>query len=320
VRKVFNIILSLLFILTLGTSSVKGLNNLCKVEFIILGTSQDAGSPQIGINNDPAWGNVSSRNTATSAALINRHTQDRYLFEATPDIREQLFRLDKISTSLNGQPLGLSGVFITHAHIGHYAGLMFTGHESAGTNGLNVFVMPRMEKFLRNNGPWSQLVDYNNIEISPLAEQVAIELFGGITVKPYQVPHRDEFSETVAFEIKSSNKSVLFLPDIDSWEEWSSEYGHNLQERVSAVDLAFLDATFFDDNELPGRDMSKIPHPRMVETMEIFDNLPESQKDKVYFIHLNHTNPARFSTSTAYKDIIERGYKIANSNDRFCLD
>ena len=293
-RKVFNIILSLLFILTLGTSSVKGLNNLCKVEFIILGTSQDAGSPQIGINNDPAWGNVSSRNTATSAALINRHTQDRYLFEATPDIREQLFRLDKISTSLNGQPLGLSGVFITHAHIGHYAGLMFTGHESAGTNGLNVFVMPRMEKFLRNNGPWSQLVDYNNIEISPLAEQVAIELFGGITVKPYQVPHRDEFSETVAFEIKSSNKSVLFLPDIDSWEEWSSEYGHNLQERVSAVDLAFLDATFFDDNELPGRDMSKIPHPRMVETMEIFDNLPESQKDKVYFIHLNHTNPARF--------------------------
>jgi pyrroloquinoline quinone biosynthesis protein B len=312
--------LSFLPVILLGTSSAQSLNSPCNVEFVILGASQDAGSPQIGVNDDPAWRNVLYRNTATSAAIINRKTKDRYLFEATPDIKEQLFSLDKISTPLNGYPLGISGIFITHAHIGHYAGLMFLGHESAATKSLNVFAMPRMEKFLRNNGPWSQLVDYKNIEISPLADQTLVELAGGIKVKPYQVPHRDEFSETVAFEVKSPKKSVLFLPDIDSWAEWKSEYGHSLQERVAAVDLAFLDATFFDNNELPGRDMSEIPHPRIVETMEVFDNLPESEKNKVYFIHLNHTNPARFFSSSAYKDISERGYKIANSNDSFCLD
>ena len=291
----------------------------CGIEFIILGTAQDAGAPQIGNNDDPAWRDSSLKGHATSAALVNHKSGARYLFEATPDMREQLYRLDEIAPTKTDTPLGLSGVFLTHAHIGHYAGLIFAGHESAGTKRLNVYAMPRMSDYLRSNGPWSQLVEFGNIALQPLAASEAKALPGGLSVTPYQVPHRDEFSETVGFEISGGSKSVLFLPDIDSWDEWES-YGQRIEARVAAVDYAFLDASFYDDNELPGRDMSAIPHPRLKGSMDRFDKLPRAEREKVRFIHFNHTNPARFEGSEVSKEITRRGYKRAKASERYCLD
>ena len=291
----------------------------CSAEFIILGTAQDAGAPQIGNSNDPAWQDASLKGHATSAALVDYKTGARYLFEATPDMREQLYTLDEIFPPTNDDPLGLSGVFLTHAHIGHYAGLMFVGHESAGTKGLNVYAMPRMGDYLQSNGPWSQLVDFGNIKLQPLAAGKTTALKGGLSVTPYQVPHRDEFSETVGFEISSGSNSVLFLPDIDSWDEWEG-YGQTIEARLAAVDYAFLDATFYDDNELPGRDMSAIPHPRLKGSMDRFDSLPQAERDKVRFIHFNHTNAARFKDSDISKEISRRGYKLAKAGERYCLD
>ncbi|MEP3889235.1 MAG: MBL fold metallo-hydrolase [Hellea sp.] len=292
----------------------------CSAEFIILGTAQDAGAPQIGNSGDPAWRDAALRGHAASAALVDYQSGARYLFEATPDMREQLHMLDGMAPPQNAAPLGLSGVFLTHAHIGHYAGLMFAGHESAGTKSLNVYAMPRMTDYLKQNGPWSQLVEYGNIKLQPLTAGTAAKLADDVRVTPYQVPHRDEFSETVGFEIMARDKAVLFLPDIDSWAEWEQAYGQTIEARLSAVDYAFLDATFYDDNELPGRDMSAIPHPRLKGSMDRFDKLPKSEQSKVRFIHLNHTNPARFETSDVSQKIARRGYKLAKAGERYCLD
>ncbi len=121
----------------------------CDVEFVILGIGQDGGAPQIGNPDDPAWTNSSLKLWAASGALIDHRHSSRYLFEATPDLREQMNLLDSISDG-GSAPLGLSGVFLTHAHIGHYAGLMFVGHESIGTQGLKVFSLPRMQNYLEN--------------------------------------------------------------------------------------------------------------------------------------------------------------------------
>ena len=59
-------------------------------------------------------------------------------------------------------------IYITHAHIGHYTGLMYFGREALGAKDLMVRVLPRMSNFLQNNGPWSQLVDINNIKIKEI--------------------------------------------------------------------------------------------------------------------------------------------------------
>ncbi len=290
----------------------------CHIEFIILGTGQDAGAPQIGNADDPAWKDSKQRLTATSAALIDHRNDRRYLFEATPDISEQINLLDTLSPSQNG-PLGLSGVFITHAHIGHYAGLMMFGREAAGAKGLDVYAMPRMEGYLKNNGPWDQLVTLNNIVINSIADRKSVTLSDGLSITPYRVPHRDEYSETVGFVINTPDKNALFLPDIDSWAEWERDFNIRIADMVAQVDVAYLDATFFSDSELPGRDMSLIPHPRVTQSMDMFDALPDDVKSKVRFIHMNHTNPLRFENSPEARQVRERGYSAAKSGDRFCL-
>jgi pyrroloquinoline quinone biosynthesis protein B len=290
----------------------------CEVEFIVLGVGQDAGIPQIGNSDDPAWRNPAAARFASSAALVDHTTGKRYLFEATPDIRAQLKMLDDMAPSDVG-PLGLSGIFLTHAHIGHYAGLMFVGHESASTRDLPVYAMPRMVNYLSSNGPWDQLVRYQNISLQGMVADQPVRLGEALTVTPMKVPHRDEYSETVGFRIETAESALLFLPDIDSWARWETEYDTSIETVARDTDYLFVDATFFDNNELPGRDMSKIPHPRVTETMERFTEAPDDIKSRIHFIHFNHTNPLRDSTSAQSRLVRQNGFNIAAEGQRLCL-
>ncbi|NNE58069.1 MAG: MBL fold metallo-hydrolase [Hellea sp.] len=299
----------------------------CAVEMVVLGVGQDAGAPQLGNPDDPAWSDPSKRLYATSLALIDHENQKRYLFEATPDIREQMQMLDRIATPNLDGPY-LDGIFLTHAHIGHYAGLMFLGRESMGARGVPVYVMPRMKEFLETSGPWSQLVELGNIELHSISDIKKFQ--NDVEIIASNVPHRDEYSETVSFIIARPEMTVFFVPDIDSWSElaksFEQEYGIKistrelLQSYLDVTNYAFLDATFYDDNELPGRDMSEIPHPRVTETMDLIDAAgDESLKEKIRFIHINHTNPLRDTSSDAYREMTRRGYKLAYRGERFCL-
>ncbi|HYE41876.1 MAG TPA: MBL fold metallo-hydrolase [Caulobacteraceae bacterium] len=290
--------------------------NTCPVELVVLGTAQDGGAPQIGHDADPAWADPSLRRTATSLGVVDRASGKRWLFDATPDLREQLHRFDQVAPAPDPNH-GLDGVFLTHAHMGHYTGLMFFGHESMGAKALPVWAMPRMADYLTTNGPWSQLVRYGNIALKPLADRRPVDL-GAIAVTPLLVPHRQEFSEVVGFRIQGPNRSALFIPDIDSWEQWDAA-GVRIEEEIAKVDVAWLDATFYAQGELPGRDMSKVPHPLVTHSMTRFAALPAAERSKVRFIHLNHTNPARFPDSEARRAVEAAGFRVAEEMERLCL-
>lgn len=290
----------------------------CSAELVVLGTSQDAGTPQIGHPEDPAWRNPALRATAASLALIDHATGKRYLFDATPDLREQLQWLDTHDPA-KGRGLGIDGIFLTHAHIGHYAGLMFLGRESAGSQGIPVYAMPRMAKFLTDNGPWGQLVALGNITLKPLSEGTPATLESGIAVTPYAVPHRDEYSETVGLMIAGTTARALYLPDIDSWELWESRMHIRIEDMIARADVAYIDATFFDDSELPPAVAAKVPHPRITASMARFAALPAAVRARIRFIHLNHTNPARFADSAARAKIEAAGFGVAELGERFCL-
>ncbi len=290
----------------------------CPIELIVLGIGQDAGAPQIGNGDDPAWTRPELAMLATSLGVIDKTRGERYLFEASPDVTAQLAALDRIAPGSTGG-LGLDGIFLTHAHIGHYAGLIYLGREAAGAQGIDVYAMPRLADFLETNGPWEQLVTLGNIVLTRLTDREPLRLSDDLSVTPYRVPHRDEYSETVGYIIDGPDKRVLFVPDIDSWQDWEDKYATRIEDMIARVDVAYLDATFFDDDELPGRDMSLIPHPRVAASMDRFDALAEAERAKVRFIHLNHTNPARDPASAASRSIQARGYTIARRGDRLCL-
>jgi pyrroloquinoline quinone biosynthesis protein B len=284
------------------------------VEFFVLGTAQDGGAPQMGRNDDPAWRDASLKRSATCLGLVDRASGKRWLFDATPDIREQLHRFDFVAP-----PQGriLDGIFLTHAHVGHYTGLIFFGHESIGARDLPLHVMPRMADYLSANGPWSQLVRLGNVALCRLEDRAPVPL-GRVTVTPFLVPHREEFSEVVGFRIDGPAKKVLFIPDIDRWEDWDA-LGVRIEDEIAKADIAYLDGTFFADGELGGRDMSKVPHPTIASSMARFATLAVSEKAKIRFIHLNSTNPARFADSDARRAILAKGFSVAEEMERLAL-
>jgi len=275
---------------------------------IVLGIAQDAGYPQAGCEKECCktyWEGKEEKKHITCLALVDRKESKYWLFEATPDITQQLKNVQQYIPSLSDY--SPNGIFISHAHIGHYTGLMQLGREVMGAKDVPVWAMPRMDSFLRNDGPWSQLVSLNNIRLNKLKEDSAVQLGSSLKVTPVRVPHRDEFSETVGFVIESDNKKILFIPDIDKWEKWERD----IAEQIKDADVALLDGTFYKNGELPGRDMSEVPHPFVQESLKKFSTLSSAEKSKIVFIHFNHTNPLMKKNSAEKQVVTEQGYKVA---------
>lgn len=283
---------------------------------LVLGIGQDAGVPQAGFHDHPGWTDPDAAHFATSLGLVDPVSGQKWLFEATPDFRRQWYVLEKAAPSSGA--IAPDGIFLTHAHIGHYAGLMFLGHESMGTNDVSVYAMSKMADFLEINGPWDQLVRFQNIRLRRMGENVPIQLTRDIRVVPFLVPHRQEYSEVVGYRIIGPNRTVLFIPDIDSWEEWDV-LGHRIEGVLESVDIAFVDGSFFANGEIPGRNMSDFPHPFITHTMHRLAALPENQRNKVYFIHLNHTNLALDPDSEAAQAVREAGFHLAMPLQRIDL-
>ena len=274
----------------------------------ILGVVQDGGMPHLG-NNKTCCENIKKDKYVTSLMLMNNENNESFLFDASPDINKQLnFMGDRIKKDLKG-------IFLTHAHIGHYTGLMYFGREALNSKLVNVYAMPRMKKFLEENGPWSQLVSLQNISIIELSNESKISIDSNVIVQPVEVPHRAEFSETVGYKIYGPNKTALFIPDIDKWYLWEK----SIVDEIKQVDYAIIDATFYDSKEVNYRDISEIPHPFVTESMDLFDSIDIKEKNKIYFIHLNHTNPLINKDSYQYKLVRSKGYNVAEEGMKLNL-
>ena len=283
---------------------------------VVLGIAQDAGYPQAGCQKAccaEVWDHPQQRRAPACLAIVDPQSSQSWLIEATPDFKNQLRRLERLTPG-DGSPIP-TGIFLTHAHIGHYSGLTQLGREVIGAGGVPVYAMPRMETFLRSNGPWDQLVSLQNISLRQLHADSTIRLNERLAITPFPVPHRDEYSETVGFRIDGPQRSALFIPDIDKWEKWERP----VEALIGETELAFLDGTFYAEGEIPGRNMAEIPHPFIRESMARFATLPTAEKSRIYFIHLNHTNPALHPDSDARKKIQQEGFRIAEELEIFGL-
>jgi len=270
--------------------------------------AQDGGAPHAGCEKpccNRLWDTPQEWRRVVCLGVVDPDSGERWLIEATPDLPAQLHQL----LALKGRQgnATLTGVVVTHAHIGHYTGLMYFGREAMSTQGMQVFAMPRMVSFLEHNGPWDQLVQLGNISLLPMEDGRSFSLNERIQVQPFVVPHREEYSETVGLRIWGPTQKVLFIPDVDKWQRMATP----VEDLIRDVDVAYLDGSFFDGDELPHRDMSEIPHPFIVESIERFRRLPLAQRTKIRFVHLNHSNPALQGDSKARREINEAGMTVA---------
>ena len=314
-----------------------------RFESIVLGIAQDGGVPHVGCLKPCC---VEARRNKqrlfpASLGIHDRETGRLLLIEATPAIEDQLARLHRVSgrSAARGMDAGSQGpsarsstsgdakatpskkrrnpvdaVLLTHAHIGHYLGLAHFGREVASTRGLDVWVSPRMAEFLRTHGPWKQLVSLGQIKLREFTPRKAFEPLPGLRVTAIPVPHRDEFSDTMAYRIAGPERELLFVPDLDGWNRRPGI----AKELLDGVDRAYVDATFYDGRELPGRNIEEIPHPPIVVTMELFGERARRAPGSLRFIHLNHTNPA-LRDRAIRRGIEQKGFAVALPEERYGL-
>lgn len=278
----------------------------------VLGIAQDAGFPQAQCRKNcclAVWDHPELHKKAACLGLIDLDQNKYWLFDATPDFKAQTRWIE------SQWEVELAGVFLTHAHVGHYTGLSQLGREIIGASNLPVYAMPRMKQFLEENGPWDQLVQLKNIRLIPLEADSVLQISENATITPFLVPHRDEYSETVGYKIVGEKKEAIFIPDIDKWQKW----GRDLAKEITKVDLAFIDGSFYKNGELPDRDMSTIPHPLVIESMALLNTLGLSDRQKVHFLHMNHTNPLLQEHSAAKDSVKQRGFHVAVEGSIFPL-
>jgi pyrroloquinoline quinone biosynthesis protein B len=275
-------------------------------KIVVLGIAQDGGIPHIGCSQEICR---TQKHFVSSVAII--HDQTVFLIDASPDLREQYAELIKRYPNVTKKNL-FDGIFLTHAHMGHYTGLVYMGKESVSTKEVPVYGSEEMAAFLRKNAPWSLLVDNKNILLKPFASGVSLDL--GFNITPVAVPHRKEFTDTHGFLIQGREKALLYIPDIDAWEPVKD----SLLQWLKVADYALLDGTFYSGQELPGRDIRQVPHPTIEHSIMFFKTFPNFET-KIFFTHLNHTNPVLNPRSTEASKVITAGHSVAVDWQEFTL-
>jgi len=171
-----------------------------------------------------------------------------------------------------------------------------------------------MANFLRDNDPWAQVIEYGQVDVREVMPGQCCEPLDGLRVEFIAVPHRDEHSDTMAFKVHGPERTLLWVPDVDQW----GRHEGLLDTLMDGVDVAYVDATFYDRSELPGRDLTRIPHPFMVDTMQCWADQAMARPGVMRFLHMNHTNPVLHDA--ALREAVEaRGFVIAQIGQHHTL-
>lgn len=258
----------------------------------VVGTAQDGGVPHLGCTctrcesarDDP------TRTRYPASLLVD--ADERLLVDVPMDVRHQV----------RGP---VDGIAVSHAHVGHFPGILQVGREVLDAEELPVYCTPELADVVRTDALLSRLVTERNVSLRPVTSGEAFG-FGDGTIRPFAVPHRDELGTgTLGFAFEGARR-LVYVPDVDRWTD-------ELLARVGRADVALLDGTFWSADEIP--DQGSVPHPPIRTALA---DLPTAETD-VYFTHLNHTNPALSRDSTARETIAAAGAGVLERGRRFDL-
>jgi pyrroloquinoline quinone biosynthesis protein B len=183
--------------------------------------------------------------------------------------------------------------------MGHIGGLPQLGPEAMAVRKLPIYAATPLASLLRSTPIWRPVL--SAFDLRPLAIDEPLFLSPQLAVTPLPVPHRDE-SEcgTLAFLVRGPRRSLLYLPDIDSWEAWPEA-----DSVLPSVDTAVVDAAFYSSKELGGRE--PVAHPLVPDTVGRFAHLPTA----LVLAHINHTNPILDEHSRQRDEVLAAGAIIA---------
>lgn len=302
------------------------------VEVTVLGMAQDGGRPQPSCYKS-CCAALTQADVRYPVALGVVDGTIIHLFETSRYLGEQLRFLWKLPAS--NIPENIDHVWITHAHWGHIDGLGLFGRETMNCKGVRLHVSESMASLIRRSPSWNAMVDQGVFLIDVFPNPTDLKIVvkyasdqttttsSALSIEPIPIPHRAELSDTHAFVIRGPHKSLLFLPDHDTWEKTLSFHRcTSIRQFLQSfrIDIALLDGTFWSYEELGNiRDQSQVPHPPVSETITLLGTRNPEQDPVIYFTHLNHTNPLYDSGSVQYQTLLDMGWDVAYQGMTFTL-
>ena len=287
------------------------------VSVTILGTAQDGGIPQAGCSCQrclDAHRDLKLRKYPVSLGILGVDGT-KHIIEITKNLSEQLV----IWTPDKNELFIPETVSITHLHLGHVEGIGQLGKPVMGLREVDVYLSPKNKDVFDNRSDIVLMEDEGNIRTHSKNFYHPFEPKDGcgFSLQFIPIPHRSELGDNAAIKIKAEGKSILFMPDQDSWGETLDYHSkENIRDflKMFDIDEALIDGTFWSMDELPRRDISKIPHPTIQETIQLLGS-KRGGDPEISFLHLNHSNPVNDLGSEQRKVVEENGWKISEIGD-----
>ena len=280
------------------------------VEVTVLAIAQDGGHPQPGCLR-PCCANITEPHYPVSLGIRSSEGTN-LLIEATRNLGDQF--------TIWGQTK-VDHLLLTHAHLGHVDGLGLFGREAIAARDIELHVSDDMYHLIDRTPQWNLMVQQGVFNIRTFTAGDVVFSQGELSIEAVRIPHRAELSDMHAFIIRGPSKSLLFLTDHDTWNETLTVHDcSSIRELLAKlnVDIALIDGTFWSEDELAGRNQATVPHPPVLQTLNMLGSREDGDPD-IIFTHLNHTNPLYNRDSEQYAEVERLGWSVAYQGQRFTL-
>jgi pyrroloquinoline quinone biosynthesis protein B len=289
----------------------------------VLGSAAGGGFPQwnCGCSNcDRARRGLSRFRPRTQTQVAVSGSPGSWIFlNASPDLRQQLLSDSDFAPAVNTRATPVSIVVLTSADVDSVMGLLHLREFQP----LSVFATSSVLRVVTGENSLFRCLDRSSppVRWEPLVLDRAT-LIGGISCRPialggeypdYASPalRKDLAPDeaVIALELAHEGKKFLFAPGISGkTSAW--------KQSATGAGVAFLDGTFWTDNELidvrgSGKTAREIGHVPLCGADGLLEQFSSSTGGRRVLIHINNTNPILDESSAAHRAVRDAGLEVA---------
>ncbi len=297
----------------------------------ILGSAAGGGFPQWNCNcrncTGVRTGTVKAKARTQSSIFVQADTgHEGVLFNASPDILEQIRSHPTLQPARSLRDTAIAGVVLMDGQIDHATGL-FMLRERSGK--LPLWCTDPVEEDLSHGNPVLRVlshycgVERHRIELDGSWFQVpgvADLRFQAVPLSskaaPYS-PHREQSvvgdNIGIAIHDQRSGKTAFYAPGL-------GEITPTVFEAMRSADAVLVDGTFWTDDEMPqlgisskrAREIGHLPQSGAGGMIEWLAKLPVSTQR--FLIHINNTNPILDEDSAERAILTLAGIRVCEDN------
>ncbi len=298
---------------------------------LVLGSAAGGGFPQWNCNTNlcrsARYGKPATKARTQSSIAVSANGKDFVLFNASPDLRQQINDNQALHPSGTLRDSPIRAVVLTNGDVDHIAGLLTMRERHAFV----LYAADRVQKVLRENSIFQVLQsDCVTRKTFQLGEE--LEICGpdgnslGVAVTPFAVPGKvalyleDESSgenfgtqegDTIGLQIRDTSKGTTFY-----YIPGCAQVDNTLKKRLQNAQLVLFDGTLFENDEMVKAGVGEKTGARMGHTnlsgedgsLQVFKSLNVGRK---IYIHINNTNPILNENSAERKLVEKEGWEIA---------